>query len=183
MGEERELYAETPLDEFGDDSYLVKEKKPTHSFHLFERLLRGGRRGLIVTRRHPSKLKKEKHLEDVRVIWLSHTLGEDFHNPRSLGSLNKLVCDFIKDSDQAVVLLDGLEYLMLNNDFVQTLLFVEHVNEFAMQNRAVVLFPIDPKALDSKELALLERNLEVLEGEELKREMDRREVVDLIDAY
>ncbi len=182
MEEERGPARRAPA-ELADNCYLVKEKKPSLSYRLFEYLLRDGRNGLLVTRRHPSKVKAEKDLKDVRVVWLSHTPGEDFHNPRALGGLNKLICDFIDNSDSAVVLLDGLEFLMLNNDFVQTLLFVEHVNEFVMQTGAIVLLPIDPEALEAKELALLERNLEVLAGEELRREMDRQEVLDLIDAY
>lgn len=166
-----------------DESYLVKERKPDLSFRLFRMLLKADRQGLLVTRRHPSKFKDDPLMEGVRILWLSHTPGENFHNPRSLGGLNQQLSRFIKEHEEAVVLLDGLEYLVLNNNFVQTLLFVEHVNEFAMQTKAVILIPIDPEALEAKELALLERNLEVLEGDELRREMDRREVVDLIDAY
>lgn len=169
--------------DIGDDSYLIKERKPTVSFYLFKRLLREGRKGLLVSRRHPSKFKDDKDLEGVRVIWLSHTPGKDFHNPRSLSGLNKLVCDFIAESEPAAILLDGLEYLILNNDFVHTLLFVEHVHEFAVQHRATILLPIAPEALEPKELALLERNLEVLEGEDLQREIERRELVDLLDTY
>ncbi len=183
MEEERATSAEAPHVKLTDDSYLVKERKPYLALRLLEQLVEDGRKGLIVSRRHPSKLKERETLKDVRMIWLSHTPGEDFHNPRSLGSLNRLICNFIKDNDPAVVLVDGLEYLILNNDFVQTLLFVEHLNEFAMQTPAVVLFPVDQDALEAKELALLERNLEVLEGEEFRREMERRKVVNLIDAY
>ncbi len=81
------------------------------------------------------------------------------------------------------MLLDGLEYLTLYNDFVQTLLFVEHVNEFVMQNPGVVLVPLNPSALDSKQLALLERNLEVVDGERVAKRMEREKVLKLIDTY
>lgn len=171
-----------PLD-LGNESYLVKERKPDLSLRLFRMLLREGRKGLMVTRRHPSKFKEDPLFADVELIWLSHTPGENFHNPRSLGGLSQRITRFIKEEEEAAVLLDGLEYLVLNNNFVQTLLFVESVNEFAMQATAAVLIPIDPEALEAKELALLERNLEVLEGDALRREMDRREVVDLIEGY
>ncbi len=169
--------------ELGDESYLVKERKPDLSFRLFRMLLKEGRKGLMVTRRHPSKFKDDPLFEDVLLVWLSHTPGENFHNPRSLGGLSQRITRFIREQEEAVVLLDGLEYLILNNNFVQTLLFVESVNEFAMQAKAIMLIPIAPEALEAKELALLERNLEVLEGEALRREMDRREVVNLIDGY
>lgn len=183
MGEELGFYSRPPSVELTDGCYLVKERKPELSFRLFDLLQKDGRHGLIVTRRHPAKLRKERGLGDVRVVWLSHTPGEDFHNPTALGSLNKLICRFIQDNDRTAVLMDGLEYLILNNNFVQTLLFVEHVNEFVMQHPSIVLMPVNPGALEGKELALLERNLEVLEGEELWRELEREEVIKLIDTY
>ncbi len=162
---------------------MVKERRPRLSYQLFDMFLRDGRKGLIISRRHPSKLRSERELEGVRLVWLSHTPGEDFHNPSALGSLNKLICRFIQDNERAVVLLDGLEYLTLYNDFVQTLLFVEHVNEFVMQNPGVVLVPLNPSALDSKQLALLERNLEVVDGETVAKRMEREKVLKLIDTY
>jgi two-component system cell cycle response regulator len=183
MGEELRASSQTASADLAEGCYLVKERKPELSFRLFDRLLQGGRKGLLITRRHPSRLRRERDLDEVRVIWLSHTPGEDFHNPTALGSLNKLICRYIQENERTAVLLDGLEYLILNNNFVQTLLFVEHVNEFVMQHPSIVLIPIDPEALEVKELALLERNLEVLEGQDLKRELDREEVVRLIDTY
>ncbi len=183
MGEEPGFHSQSRLLELSDGCYLVKERKPNLTYRLF-RLLKGdGRPSLVVSRRHPAKIRKERDMEDVRVVWLSHTPGEDFHNPTALGGLNKLICKFIQDNDRSAVLLDGLEYLILNNNFVQTLLFVEHVNEFVMQKPALVLIPINPEALEPKEMALLERNLELLEGEDVRRELDREEVIKLIDTY
>jgi two-component system cell cycle response regulator len=183
MGEDLRASSQPASVEPTEGCYLVKERKPDLSFRLFKRLLRRGYKGLIITRRHPSKLRRNRGLQDARIVWLSHTPGEDFHNPTALGSLNKLICRFIQENERTAVLLDGLEYLILNNNFVQTLLFVEHVNEFVMQHPSIVLIPIDPGALEVKELALLERNLEVLEGEDLRRELDREEVIRLIDTY
>ncbi len=184
MGEEeRRSPPRSPSFEWEDGCYLIKEERPQLSYRLFRFLLNDERQGLIISRRHPSKLRDEKGLENVRLVWLSHTPGEDYHNPSALGSLNKLICRFIQDNERAVVLLDGLEYLTLYNDFVQTLLFVEHVNEFVMQNPGVVLIPLNPSALGSKELALLGRNLESIDGAALTKQMEREEVLRLIDTY
>jgi len=71
----------------------------------------------------------------------------------------------------------------VNNGFLQTLMFVEHVNEFVMQRKAVVLIPVAPDALEEKELALLERNIEVLESPIVKMDLETREVSKLLDTY
>src|SRR5436190_550927 len=90
----------------------------------------------------------------------------------------------VDDSNvEGVVLLDGLEYLIINNGFLQTLMFVEHVNEFVMQRQAIILLPVSPDTLEEKELALLERNLKVLESPALRTDLEAREVSRLLDSY
>ncbi|HYT00271.1 MAG TPA: DUF835 domain-containing protein [Thermoplasmata archaeon] len=164
--------------------YLVKEKKPDLSFRLFELLLGQHTPGLCITRQYPERVRRERGLTDVRIIWLSHTPGEDFHNPTAIGTLAKVIQKFIEDSNgEGAVLLDGLEYLIINNGFLQTLMFVEHVNEFVMQRRAVIVLPVSPETLEEKELALLERNVKVLESPALKTDLEAREVSRLLDTY
>jgi hypothetical protein len=62
-------------------------------------------------------------------------------------------------------------------------MFVEHVNEFVMQRRAILLLPVSPDTLEEKELALLERNLKVLESPALRTDLEAREVSRLLDSY
>jgi len=164
--------------------HLIKEKKPEFSFYLFDSLLKTGLPGLCVTRQYPERVRREHNLRDARVIWLSHTPGDDYNNPTALGVLTKTVCKFIEDSGgEAAVLIDGLEYLIVNNGFLQTLMFVEQVNEFVMQRKAVVLLPVSPDALEEKELALLERNLEIVEAPMIRMDMEAKQVSKLLDGY
>jgi len=164
--------------------YLVKEKKPELSYRLFEALVAQKIPGVCITRQYPERVRRERGLPEVRIIWLSHTPGEDFHNPTAIGTLAKVIQKFIEDNNgEGVVLLDGLEYLIINNGFLQTLMFVEHVNEFVMQRRAILLLPVSPDTLEEKELALLERNLKVLESPALRTDLEAREVSRLLDSY
>ena len=173
-----------PMDIEKGVCYLVKEKKPDVSYRLFEVLLEQKLPGLVVTRQYPERVRRERGLTDARIIWLSHTPGEDFHNPTAIGTLAKVLQKFIEDNGgEGVILLDGLEFLIINNGFLQTLMFVEHVNEFIMQHRGILLLPVSPETLEEKELALLERNLKVLESPALKTDLETREVSKLLDTY
>lgn len=164
--------------------YLVKEKKPDLAYQLFRQLLGEGVPGLVIARQYPDRVRRERGLgPEVKVIWLSHTPGEDYHNPTAIGTLAKTISHFIEDAKgEATILLDGLEFLIVNNGFLQTLMFVEHVNEFVMQRKAIVVIPIFPETLDEKELALLERNLEVLESPTVKMDLEMRQVSRLLDT-
>ncbi len=173
-----------PMDIEKGVCYLVKEKKPEVSYRLFEVLMEQKLPGLVVTRQYPERVRRERGLGDVRILWLSHTPGEDFHNPTAIGMLAKVLEKFIEDhSGEGVILLDGLEFLIINNGFLQTLMFVEHVNEFIMQHHGILLLPVSPETLEDKELALLERNVKVLESPALKTDLETREVSKLLDTY
>jgi archaellum biogenesis ATPase FlaH len=59
-----------------------------------------------------------------------------------------------------VILLDGIEYLVSNNDFNKVLRVIDQVNDHISQCKALMIIPVDPRAFEQKELALLERNME-----------------------
>ena len=84
--------------------------------------------------------------------------------PTDIGSLASLITNYISKHERSAAILDGLEYLTINNGFGQILKFVEHVNEAVMRSRCTMIIPISPDAMDRKELALIERNTEVIES-------------------
>ncbi len=144
-------------------TYLTKEKKPDRALAYFRKAIESGFRPLYVTRQHPNHVLRAHAGKEIRVVWLSTTLGKDYVDPHNLNSLTNLVTNFVTDSPRAVILLDGLEYLMINNDFPRILHFLEYVNEQVAMKRAVLLLSVDDRAFESKELALIERNTVTLE--------------------
>ena len=162
--------------------YVVRERKPFLSYKLFENTLADNVPGLCVTRQFPDKVREAFELKDTRILWLSHTPGKDHHNPTSIGTLATIISSFIERYDRCVVLIDGLEYLVINNGFQQVLRFAEHINEQVMQSRSTVLIPISPNAFSEKELALLERNVEVIQQPALSVGLEK-DLINLIDQY
>ncbi len=144
-------------------SHLVKEKKPDGAILRFTEMLGKGHAGLVITRQHPNHVFRKYKLSDVRVIWLSTTLGKDYVDPHNLNSLTGLVNAFLQDNNHGVVLLDGLEYLVVHNDFERVLKFIEYLDELIMQRQAILIISLDDRAFDSRQLALLERNATVLD--------------------
>jgi hypothetical protein len=162
--------------------YVVRERKPFLAYKLFESLIAENTPGLCVTRQFPDKVRDAFELKDTRILWLSHTPGKDHHNPTSIGTLATIISSFIERYDKCIVLIDGLEYLVINNGFQQVLRFAEHINEQVMQSKSSVLIPISPTAFSEKELALLERNVEVIEQPTVSVSLEK-EFMNLIDQY
>lgn len=157
--------------------YLVKEERPQLSYELFERLTADSE-GLFITRIYPSKLEERLKPKGLQLIWLSHAPGKDRCHPSSLQSLARVMFNTLEKNGS--VLLDGLEYLVIHNGFNEMLIFLEQINEFAMQKKGIVLIPINPMAFDLRELALLERNLKVLE---ISSAVKTKDFSSLIERY
>lgn len=144
-------------------TYLVKEKKPEVSFRIFSDWVRYETMGLCITRQHPKNLKTRSYWDDVEIYWLTTIEGKDNINPTNLGIISELISRFVYEYMDTVTILDGLELLFTHNDFPAVLRMVNHVTEQVMQNNGKLIITIDERTLDQKELALLEKNVEVLE--------------------
>jgi len=144
-------------------AYLVKEKKPEKALAVFHQSVDSGWRPLYITRQHPNHVVRRRGDTDIRVVWLSTTLGKDYIDPHNLNSLSNLIGNFVSDEARAVILLDGIEYLMMSNDFQRILQFLEYVNEQVAIRRALLLLSLDDRAFDPKQLAYIERNMVLLE--------------------
>lgn len=143
-------------------SYLVKGKRMDKAFECFAGLVNRGYEGLQITRQHPDHLDTSGMRTRPRVIWLSTTLGRDYVDPHNLGNLTSIIHEFVENKEKTAIFMDGLEYLMINNDFSRIIKFIEYVNEIVMQKKSILFLAIDERAFEERELALLERNVEVL---------------------
>lgn len=142
-------------------TYVIKEQKPSKAYAHFWHKIENGYKGLLITRQHPDHVEKRHGPGELKILWLSTTLGKSYVDPHNLGSLTNIINRFVEDSSKTVILLDGIEYLLVNNDFGRLLKFIEYLNEMVMNKKSLLLISIDPRALDEKELALVERNAEV----------------------
>jgi len=118
--------------------------------------------GLIVTRQYPKDVRTRYYIQTTPMLWLSTVAGKDNMDPAKLSLLTDFLVSFMERSQNGVVLVDGLEYLVTSNDFLRVLKSIDRWTETAMASRSRLIMSIDPKAFDPKELALLERNREVV---------------------
>ena len=144
-------------------SYIIKEKKPDGAMGHFIKMIARGYSGLVITRQHPDNVLRKYSLDGVRLIWLSTTLGKDYIDPHNLSSITNVAGVFLQDKGKSVMLLDGLEYLMVHNDFGRVLTYVEYLNELVMQRQAVLFISLDDRAFEPRQIALIERNAAVLD--------------------
>jgi len=144
--------------------YVVKELKPEKSFLMFEDQVTHNIQGLCITREHPETIRKSWGLEKTPIIWLSNQLGKVYVNPTNIGILSDTIIRFIEKSGDSVVMIDGIEFLIVNNDFEKVLRMVHHIAEANMEYKSRLIISVDPRTLDVRQMALLERNMEVIDA-------------------
>ena len=144
--------------------YIVKETKPEKSFEIFVDQVTHNIQGLCITREHPGIIRKKWGLEKTPIIWLSNQLGRVYVNPTNIGILSDTIIRFIEKSGDSVVMIDGIEFLIVNNDFEKVLRMVHHIAEATMEYKCRLIISVDPRTLDIRQMALLERNMEIIDA-------------------
>jgi hypothetical protein len=162
--------------------YVIEDETSDVAYRLFTQKASELGAGFCIARLHPEKVRKRLGSMQARLGWLAEAPGEDHFSANAVSSLAKAIQQFVQEHQSSgLVLVDGLEYVILHNGFQPTLLaFVEHLNEFVMSTQAIVLIALRPRTLDPREVALLERNLQVLRGPEVKSQLDIEEVGELL---
>lgn len=148
----------------GGSSYLFTENPVSKAFEAFKRLVSEGRRGLVITRTHPTRVQ-QVHGLDCPVMWIAKsakpTGGVISLEPTRLMKIHSTISDFINANPGAVVLLDGLEYLVTENGFAAVMKAIQLTNEEVAMSGAFLLVPIDPRTFETQQLGLLEREFSI----------------------
>jgi hypothetical protein len=141
-------------------AYIITSKNPEFGINIFKNFsLKNAETTLSFTRTHPSKLNLDIPEDNITHIWLSKSSEKDSISPGNITKIAHMINEFLKTNDKGVILLDGLEYLITNNDFPMILKFIESIHERVVLNNGILFVPINPAALSKNNLELLENEL------------------------
>jgi tetratricopeptide (TPR) repeat protein len=147
-------------------NFLFKGNKIEKSYKIFKELTQQDRKGLLISRTHPEEIDEKYQLKNTKLYWLTKSKAKiDSLEPSQIEKIRWLIKDFVYENKNGVILLDGLEYLILQNNFENVLKFVELLKDDIAINDAILILPIDPATLETKQLALLERYMRVISPE------------------
>jgi hypothetical protein len=150
-------------DEEGSPSYLVKEEKPFKGYARFVDLVKSGRQGLCIARTHPDEVRKRYWVDNAAIYWLTSRVTQEDQITASLAKIEDLIRRFVDENRSPVIILEGVEFLITQNDFKRVLRFLQAINEYVHSNDAFLIIPVDPLTLDQKEISLLAREMDVVE--------------------
>lgn len=147
-------------------SYLFTSKGVARAYDVLKKLLSEGRRGLVITRTHPTRVQQLYGL-GCPIMWIAKASktasGVISLEPTRLMKIHSTISDFIKANPGSVVLLDGLEYLITENGFGPVMKAVQLTNEEVAMSGSFLLVPVDPRTLETQQIGFLEREFSLPE--------------------
>jgi two-component system cell cycle response regulator len=144
-------------------SYIIKEKRNDKGMELFMKMISKGYSGLYITRHHPKHINRRFETNGMDIIWLSNTMGENYLDPHNLSSLLNIIKSFVEKNERTIILLDGVEYLMINNVYLRLVKLIEQVKDLVILSNSILLISLDDRAFEPKELSLLEKGLKAID--------------------
>jgi len=155
------------LDLIPGTTYVIEEEKPQKSLELFSDLTRLGAVGLCISRYHPDKLIERYNFHPERVIWLTQSTAYEAKyrcvDPTNFPRLSSITSDFLTNTKEPLILLEGLGYLITQSNYESVLRFIQSQRDEISMRKAMLFIHLDPLALDTKELHRLKSEMEPLE--------------------
>ena len=144
--------------------YMIKERKAEKAFEVFTDLVTHDCPGLCITRSSPELVRGEHGLKETPIVWLTNneTANERCLPPTDIPRLHLAVTDFMENAKDGVIMLDGLEYLVTNNNFSTILKLVQLLRDKVMLHNGRLIINVVPGALAEKEIGLMEKEMENL---------------------
>lgn len=142
-------------------TYMVDESKPEHSYKVFKEKIFDGSSGLYISRRI---LDENEELQNTTYYQLITTKKTNtFLNPNKLKEIINVIRRFTKEKNDPVVFIDGIEYLILMNNYSKVFKFLQKVREITEDRGATCIIPIDSYTLKSSELENIEKEFEFID--------------------
>ena len=146
-------------------SYLIESEDPYAGFDVFVNHMENGAQGMYIVREYPEKLRKRFELGSAPVIWLSNERDVKYaREPTNIPLIYSEVKSFLDNAQGGILLISGLEYLIIQNNFIKILKFIQLLNENVAIKDALLLLSVSPEALSSQDIKILERELRVLKA-------------------
>ncbi len=142
-------------------SYIVEEETtPSEGLGLIDELP-PGKQKFVLSRMNPDQIKDEYQIENAEIAWLTDRKSDEYTTiPPNLERLSWTLEEQIKNMD--VVFIDGLEYLISNTSFDASIQFIRHIVDVVSETDTVFVVVVNPRAMESKEISILEREMDVI---------------------
>ena len=147
--------------------YAVEDPKADLGFEMFSQLITAActgqkQRGYIISRIDPIEIYQKYGLKDMRFTLLGSNAKAKVDDEGMLTSLAQSMREYLAETKNGVVLIDGVNLLILENGFKKVNILLEQISDFTRQYHSYTIMPIDTKNLSEKQAVKIERIFEII---------------------
>lgn len=144
-------------------TYILMDDDGNASREMFQKVLKKKGRGLLISRINPKVLMRKYDLGGATVCWMSKMrAGEDIRSVYGLQEISILINSHVEENPTSAVMVDGLEYLISNNDFNIVLRLIQQIRDKVSTTESILFLPVNPQVLEQKQMTLLKNECETL---------------------
>jgi archaellum biogenesis ATPase FlaH len=112
---------------------------------------------ISISRTFPDRMREFFSGHNSQFYWLTNLVGENKIAPGSLGKIISMVKRISETGERFTLLIDGIEYLIAENDFITVLKFINQISDMVNSCGSALYLSVEPEAMNSRDLALVER--------------------------
>ncbi len=119
---------------------------------------------MIISRTNPHILKRKYNIpNNIRFRWLTSMSDSELALIPHLERVKKEIFNFIKEHEDAMIVLDGIEYLSKLHGFDTVMEFLWIVRDRLSMTEAVLIVPINPQIFEKRDIEILRREFSFIE--------------------
>lgn len=151
------------------NSYLVADKQIDSAKDLFVDLVSSDHPGLLITRLNPEIIKTLfPSSANVTVRLLSEHHLPPYDHIADEARIIKEIESFTNQSENSVVLLDGIHFLLTKYSFDELVNTLYQLNEIIIKNKSMMFVRFDPEIFKDYQMAILKNELRTLPSQRIK---------------
>jgi len=150
-------------------SYLIMDQSNKSSVEMFKDLILSGYNGLFITRGSPvivqSIFPKTKNLE---LVLLSTSKIRGFKTISKIDELRITIKAFNDTYKNAIILLDGIHYLITKFSFERFVESLYQINDSIASHNSMFFMRVDPQTISESQLGIIKNELLVLPNQKIE---------------
>lgn len=107
-------------------------------------------------------------------LWLTRIEAPNSVDPSKLHVIQGRILEFLAGKKGSLVVLDGIEYLLLHNDFKGLVKFLTSLKDHVLLYDSLLIVILDPRVLDRRQHSVLLREFPEFNFEEIITEEERK---------
>jgi PAS domain S-box-containing protein len=150
------------------NGYLIPDKTNASSIDLLTDLTTSRYKGLFITRASPETIKNLHLPSTIRVAVFSQEPKKEHETITDLPALLALIKRFSEKNKDAVILLDGLHYILTRFSFTKFIETLYRINDSISKSKSILLLRIDPSLVEKNQMAIIENEVHVLPSQKIE---------------